>query len=146
MGSRGLGGSDHRPEILRILHAVEDQEERRLSTLPGAFEKVLQLYEYLYGRQGPDPLMGDPPAERIQPPGIYHLHGNLSCPRLPQNLVQGTSQMGGSRHENAGDRPAGSKRFQDCAPAEERGLARGNGVAGRGTAGRGQRTRHLYPV
>src|SRR5664280_688887 len=69
----GLGGSEQRAEVLRILERIEHEDERRLLALDGSGEDVVQAGELALVRHEGDALMTVETGERRKG-APFHLH------------------------------------------------------------------------
>src|SRR5450759_4253634 len=113
----GLGGSEQRAEVLRILERIEHENERCLVALDGSGEDVVQAGELALGRDERDALMAVETGKGCKG-AAFHLHyrdAQVGC--VQDKLLKSLATLG---HNEESDRLAsGDERLLD-------GVAAGN--------------------
>ena len=69
------------PEVVRVLNAVQHDEQRRLAALPGDLEQVVKRRVAARRGESDRPLVGLPTGDRIEPGPVGPLHGYLAPAR-----------------------------------------------------------------
>ena len=89
MRARALRAADDRAEVMRVGHAVEDDEERRFAARLGQRQHVVHRLIRIRGNDGDQPLMAG--RHRVQMRPVHFLHDDLSA-RAPSRRFRGQSR------------------------------------------------------
>ena len=109
----GLGAAQERSNIVRIFQGIEDQDERRLSTLGRTSQDVVGRRKLAGLHDEGDPLVAVEASERRERAALDFDDGDPQVRRMQHELFQGLPSL---RHDQHADRwPSSHEGFLDRA-------------------------------
>ena len=103
-------GTDNRTQVMRVSHAIQDNQEGILLLASSQLQHILHGGILISGRKSDHPLVIA--GQLVQANALHHLHGHMSLVRHGDDLPRGAGQIALSHHQFF-DIAAGLERLAD---------------------------------